>query len=64
MSSRSPASLPSTESWNDRLWLLAVAITVLNVLAIFVGVLANWPTQFGGPGTDAGNQTGKIAVLF
>lgn len=57
MSSSSSASrLPSTESWNDRLWLLAVAVTILNVLAIFVGVLANWPTQFGGPGTDAGKE--------
>lgn len=56
MSSRSSASLPSTESWNDRLWLLAVGVTVLNVLAIFVAVLANWPTQFAGPGTDAGKE--------
>ena len=42
--------------WNQHLFTCAIAITVLNLVAIFVAVLANWPTQFAGPGTDAGKE--------
>lgn len=41
---------------NERLFRFAFAIVVLNLVAAAVAILVNWPAQFGGVGTDAGEE--------
>ncbi len=41
---------------SKRLFGFTVAVLVLNVVAAFVAVIANWPAQFGQVGTDAGAE--------
>lgn len=41
---------------STRLFQFAAAVFVLNVIATAVAVAVNWPAQFGGVGTDAGDE--------
>ena len=41
---------------NTRLSVFAVVVLIANVLAAALAVAFNWPSQFGGVGTDAGQD--------
>ncbi len=41
---------------NTRLSVFALVVLIANALATTVAVAANWPSQFGGVGTDAGQE--------
>ena len=41
---------------NRRLSVFALVVLVANVLAAALAVWVNWPSQFGGVGTDAGQD--------
>lgn len=48
-----PPPMPSAQR---RLFLIAVAILVIEILATVLAVALDWPAQFGGVGTDAGEE--------
>ena len=41
---------------NTRLSVFALVVLIVNVLAAALAVAVNWPSQFGGAGTDAGQD--------
>jgi len=41
---------------NHRLRTFALVVAVANVVATIVAIIANWPSQFGQVGTDAGEE--------
>jgi len=43
-------------SSSQRLFVFAVVVSVLNVVAAVVASIFNWPAQFAGVGTDAGKE--------
>jgi len=43
-------------SANKRLSVFALVVLIANVLAAALAVAVNWPSQFGGVGTDAGQD--------
>ena len=46
---------------NTRLSLFALVVLIANVLAATLAVAVNWPSQFGGVGTDAGQDWYRVA---
>ena len=44
------------KSPSQRLYLFAIALFALNVAATGLAIAVNWPAQFGGVGTDAGDE--------
>lgn len=50
------AGVKGTASARRNLLVFGSALPLLNIVAALVAVAVNWPSQFGGVGTDAGDE--------